>query len=202
MFLASHTVQVTSDANNRPIMTDCTTTSADMNMSQGDMSRGRCALPMPGTSATGAAWPAASAGSWPQRATVRSAGHAYPAGKHLCQQIVMPRWTVAILKVLSTSRLAARRANACGQDRCRVPTLHMPASSSQRSLRVAPVDLDRCIYLKVRPIADQIVVNAGQAHAGRILHAALARELLNGLVEVEQQGARAVIADHALQPEK
>src|SRR5256886_13480251 len=46
MFLASHTVHVTTEANARPIMTACTSMSADMNIDQGDRSRGSWPMPM------------------------------------------------------------------------------------------------------------------------------------------------------------
>jgi hypothetical protein len=41
MILASHTVQVTTDANASPSITPSTRTSADANIDQGDKSRGR-----------------------------------------------------------------------------------------------------------------------------------------------------------------
>ena len=46
MFLASHTVHVTTEANTRPTMTACTSMSADMNIDQGDRSRGSWTLPI------------------------------------------------------------------------------------------------------------------------------------------------------------
>ena len=49
MFLASHTVQVISEAKTRPTITDCTRMSAVMNIDHGERSRGRCALPMTGS---------------------------------------------------------------------------------------------------------------------------------------------------------
>src|SRR5690349_23343037 len=58
MLLASHTVQVTTDAKARPIMTALTTMSAAMNMLHGDKSRGRCAASTEwGVGAAGAAAP-------------------------------------------------------------------------------------------------------------------------------------------------
>ena len=51
MFLASQTVQVTTEANTRPIMTACTRMSADMNIDQGERSRGSWAMPIAGSGA-------------------------------------------------------------------------------------------------------------------------------------------------------
>src|SRR6516165_11787152 len=48
MLLASHTVQVTTDAKASPTMTACTTMSAVKNIDQGERSRGRWLLPMTG----------------------------------------------------------------------------------------------------------------------------------------------------------
>ena len=68
-FLASHTVQVTSEAKTRPTITIFTTMSALRNMPQGDRSRGSAALAI-----TGAA--GASAGGWPVSGRARLAGPA------------------------------------------------------------------------------------------------------------------------------
>ena len=48
---ASHTVQVTTDANAKPIITAFTMMSADMNMPHGDRSRGSTAAPITGAPA-------------------------------------------------------------------------------------------------------------------------------------------------------
>ena len=42
MLLASHTVQVTTEAKASPTITACTTMSAEANIDQGERSRGRC----------------------------------------------------------------------------------------------------------------------------------------------------------------
>src|SRR3546814_13294736 len=65
--------------------------------------------------------------------------------------------------------------------------------------------LDRCTpspLLGVRPAAQQIVIEAGQAHDLAIAMAAVRGDGLDRLVEVEEQGARAVVTDHRLYPEK
>src|SRR3546814_8370138 len=54
----------------------------------------------------------------------------------------------------------------------------------------------------VGPAPQHVVVDAGQLHDDRIAVAALGNQLLDIGVELEQQGALAVVADHALQPEK
>src|SRR4029450_1188092 len=53
----------------------------------------------------------------------------------------------------------------------------------------------------LRPLAEQVVVNASQLHDRR-MRRDVARELLNGYVEIEQQRPAAVIANHALNPEE
>ena len=62
-FLASHTVHVTSEANARPTMTAWTRMSADMNIDQGERSRGRLALPttgrLGGAAGVDGSWPSA-----------------------------------------------------------------------------------------------------------------------------------------------
>ncbi len=70
MFLASQTVQVTTEANTRPIMTAFTRMSADMNIDQGERSRGSWAAPIAGSGA----------GPWSKAAGGGAAAGAGPAG--------------------------------------------------------------------------------------------------------------------------
>src|SRR4029450_8257202 len=53
----------------------------------------------------------------------------------------------------------------------------------------------------LRPLAEQVVGNASQLHDRR-MRRDVARELLNGYGEIEQQRPAAVIANHALNPEE
>ena len=53
MLLANHTVQVTTEAKTRPIITDFTTMSASMNIFHGDRSRGRLSAPTMGVGEAG-----------------------------------------------------------------------------------------------------------------------------------------------------
>src|SRR5262245_19850702 len=93
MFLASQTVQVTSEAKTRPIITDCTTMSADMNIDHGDRSRGNCALPITGTPAGAVACPMACRGHAAKAGTGKSASHRGGARQRFC-----PSRTLCLLK--------------------------------------------------------------------------------------------------------
>src|SRR5829696_2992454 len=57
-------------------------------------------------------------------------------------------------------------------------------------------------FLGVRPAAEQVVIDSGQADDLGIVLTALGSQRLDRAVEVEEQGAGAVVADHRLDPEE
>src|SRR6516225_5339722 len=79
MLLASHTVQVTTEAKASPTMTACTTMSAVRNIDQGERSRGKWLLPMTGRAdgeggeAGTPSWACATTAAITRRTTVRVA---------------------------------------------------------------------------------------------------------------------------------
>src|SRR5437879_4021341 len=79
MFLASQTVQVTTEAKARPIMTACTRMSADMNIDHGDRSRGSCPTPITGCEGD-EGWAGVAAGAGLAGAGEAAAGGVWAAG--------------------------------------------------------------------------------------------------------------------------
>ena len=79
--MASQTVQVTIEAMTRPTMTTFTTTSAFMNMPQGDRSRGRTAIP-----STGGCWLLCDCAAQWQRTRKRKRGERGRVG-NICDEV-------------------------------------------------------------------------------------------------------------------
>ena len=78
-----------------------------------------------------------------------------------------------------------------------------PASASGRPRRIRDSrDALGRGRLGMRPAAQQVVVGGGQANHHAMAGAQLLPGILDGAVQVEQQPALAVVADHALDPEE
>ena len=152
MLLASHTVQVTTEAKAKPTITDCTMMSAEANIDHGERSRGSCRAPMsPGVgSAEGGTgcWDGAWAPAWPLSASI-SATQIAPIGKALLQRR-MPADPFTFLSVMLT-------AHYCG---FAIPCLCAQCVSQQSgSSRQSKRDTGS----RPGPIANEIVVDAGRS---------------------------------------
>ena len=123
MFLASHTVQVTTEANTRPIMTAFTRMSADMNIDQGDRSRGSWAAPIAGSGA----------GPWSKAAGGGAAAGAGPAGANGAGGCSVPSAAAAALQGARLLPAADRRpaGQSPGRERPRAPRAAQAAPAAR-----------------------------------------------------------------------
>src|SRR6185295_15481503 len=102
----------------------------------------------------------------------------------------VPASLVALPSIISTTHPAGSWST-----RCFAPKTHRIKSNSRRQSKCGGAS---CI----RPIADEVVIDACQTDARGIFQAPLRGQFLDGLIEVEQQCAGTVVTHHALQPEE
>src|SRR6266852_687839 len=73
------------------------------------------------------------------------------------------------------------------------------AATEATPLRPQGLAATHQVSLGVAPLAEQVVINACQAHA-RVVIRAGAPQLLNGDIEVEKNRPASIVANHALHP--
>src|SRR5687767_7255367 len=76
-----------------------------------------------------------------------------------------------------------------------------PAATPQARCNQNRMVRSLTIASHLRPLAEKIVVHASQLHDGWV-RGDVARQLLDGYIEIEQQRTAAVVANHALDPEE